>query len=209
LDAFSVIDRIAVKVAPGRPPTYTAAHVLKALEVIGSGSGVGRQQLSRELGLGEGMARTLVRRLRGEGLVEVHRSGMVLLPSGVKLLSGFRARMASTEAPETGVTVGSRNYAVLVKGAAGCIRRGVEQRDAALIAGAKGATTLLYDGVRFHMPGMYGELDPHLTCFLIDRLKPEAGDIVIIGTADDLPAAEMGAKTAALELLREIAGSAA
>lgn len=204
MDPFAVIDRVAAKAAPGRRPSYISAHVLKALELIGDG-GVGRQRLARELELGEGTTRTLVRRLRGEGLLEVTRGGMALTAAGAKLLSELKGRMASTEAPETETTVGPRNYAVLVRGAASRVRSGVEQRDAALMAGAKGATTLLYDGARFQMPGMGAALDPPFTGFLTERLKPEAGDVVIIGTADSLAAAEIGAKAAALELLGELA----
>ncbi len=62
----------------------------------------------------------------------------------------------------------------------------------------------LYDGARFHMPGMEIEVEPTLARFLVDRLRPSAGDIVIIGTADTPSAAEIGAKTAALELLEEM-----
>lgn len=207
MDPFAVINKVAEKAAPGRPPAYTAAHVLKALELIGSGYGVGRQQLARELKLGEGTARTLVRRLRGEALVEVSRGGMILTASGERLLSDLRRLMASTEVPETEVTVGSKNYAILVRGAEDRVRQGVEQRDAALMAGAKGATTLIYDGVRFHMPIAEIDLDPSLNRFLVDRLKPERGDVAIIGTADDSSTAEIGARTAALELLKEATGN--
>ena len=205
LDSFEAIDRVAEKAAPGRPPAYTAAHVLKALELIGACSGVGRQQLARELRLGEGTARTLVRRLRGEGLLEVSRGGMTLSGSGRRILSDVTILMAYAEVQEAVVTVGPRNYAVLVRGAADHIRLGVEQRDAALMAGAGGATTLLYDCAQFHMPSSEVELDPSLNRYLVDRLKPENGDVVIIGTAEDLTSAEIGARTAALELLRKMA----
>jgi len=203
-ESFAVIERVAAKTAAGRPPAYTAAHVLKALELIGSGSGIGRQQLARELWIGEGTARTLVKHLRSEGLVKVSRGGMILTESGDSIIHDLRRLMVSTEVPETGVTVGSKNYAVLLKGAADRIRLGVEQRDAALMAGAKGATTLLYDGAHFHMPGMDIDLDPSFAQFLLDRLKPGTGDAVIIGTADTLSAAEIGAKTAALKLLKKL-----
>ena len=201
--------KVSGRLAPGRSPSFMEAHVLKALELVSEQS-IGRATLGGRLGLGEGTVRTMIKRLRQAEVIEITRRGIYLAERGGRLLAQIHSMIsAGVEALNGTYTVGTHNYAVLVRGASGHIKMGVEQRDAALMAGARGATTLLYDGVRFHIPGMDGELDPHLTRLLIDRLKPEAGDIVIIGTADDLPAAEMGAKTAALELLREIAGSAA
>lgn len=203
MSSLGIINRIAAKIAPGRPPAYFEAHVLKALELVGYGKGIGRQKLSKELGVGEGTIRTLVRRLKEEGLVDASRRGMTLTKAGVKVLSDLRSSLEATQFPETSLTVGLRNYAVLVKGSADQVKRGVEQRDAALLAGAKGATTLLYDGERLHLPGLKLDLDNSTADFLLEHLKPEPGDVIIIGTADTLISAEIGAKSAALKLLKE------
>lgn len=207
LNSLAVLRKVSERVAPGRSPSFMEAHVLKALELM-SEQVIGRAALGRQLGFGEGTARTMVKHLREAGLIEVTRRGISLTELGGRMLAQLRGMTSrGAEAPKSGHTVGAYNYAVLVKRAADHIRMGVEQRDAALMAGAEGATTLLYDGVRLHMPGMETELDPSLTRFLVDRFKPEAGDIVIIGTADNPRAAEIGAKTAALELLNEMTAS--
>ena len=39
---------------------------------------------------------------------------------------------------------------------------------------------------------------------LLLRLKPRKGDVIIVGSASDILSAELGAKTAALELLRSM-----
>ena len=204
MEPLKVIERAALRAAPGRPLAYGVVHVLKALELIGSGVGVGRQQLARALGIGEGSARTLVKRLREEGLIEVARGGMTLTEGGVEVLSYFQGLMRSMEVPPTPSTVSERNYAVLVRGVASLIRLGVEQRDAALLAGARGATTLIYDGERLQMPGVEREVEPELSRLLLEALRPEAGDVIIIGTAEEEAAAEIGAKAAALELIRRL-----
>lgn len=205
MDPLAILSKIADKSAPGTSPAYSPVHTLIALELIGSVSGIGRQQLAKRLELGEGTCRTLVRRLRDEGLIDVSRGGMVLTSKGVVVKAKIGELIVSAELPETDLTVGPRNYAVLVRNVADRVRQGVEQRDVALIAGAKGATTLIYEEGRLRMPGM--DMDPPgaLARSLIDRLKPREGDVVIIGTANTSSSAEMGAKAAALELLRKSA----
>lgn len=203
MSALDIVHRIVEKVAPGRPPAYSEAHVLKALELIGSALGIGRQRLSRELRLGEGTVRTLVKRMKGSGLVDVSRGGMTLTSRGNEILTELEERILTCEFPETSITVSSQNYAVLIKGAAGNVRRGIEQRDAALISGAKGATTLIYDGEQLLMPGTALELDNSTTSYILENLKPGKGDVIIIGSSNNLFEAEMGAKSAALKLLEE------
>jgi len=203
LDAVSILYSIAEKAAPGRFPSYSPAHVLKALEIISSGSDVGRQQMAGGLGIGEGVARTLVRRLKGEGLITISRGGMELSERGRELLETLHDQIYGVELSPTGLTVGVCDYAVLVVGAAGQVSGGVEQRDFALLAGAKGATTLLRRGGRFTLPGLEVEPSPALAYELVEKLKPSDGDVVIIGTADVMLYAGIGSKSAALELLRK------
>ncbi len=202
MEAVSILYSIAEKAAPGRFPSYAPAHVLKAIELISFGFNVGRQQLASGLGIGEGAARTIVRRLKGEGLIKINRGGMGLTEGGVALLEALYKRISGTELTPTGLTVGKYDYAVLVRGAVSKIGSGVEQRDFALLSGAKGATTLVFRDKVFKLPRL--EFEPSLTLVeeLIERFNPDEGDVVIIGTADRMLDAEIGSKSAALELLR-------
>lgn len=204
-DALNPVDalRKILDLSPGRIPSFTETHALKALELIGNGANIGRQQLSRELRLGEGMIRTLVNRMKGLGLLNTSRGGMTLTPRGKKLLKDINELISSTHFPETEITVGSENYAILVRGAGEDIRKGIEQRDAAMIAGADGATTIIYDGERLLVPGMDMVVGPSTEGYLIENLRPNKGDVIIIGSAKDIFDAEMGAKAAALKLLDE------
>jgi predicted transcriptional regulator len=206
MKALRVIEKVASKIAPGRAPSFIEAHVIKALEVIGAGKGVGRTRLSEMLGLGGGATRTLVRHLKNEGLIEVSKSGIVLSKSGEKVFSNLRSKISEEmEIPKSPLTVGPFNVAILVRNAAGSVKYGVEQRDAAIKVGALGATTLIFSRNKLTMPGVsediFQEIQP-IHDALISKLKPRENDAIIIGSADEKRVAELGAKTAALELLK-------
>ena len=53
------------------------------------------------------------------------------------------------------------------------------------------------------MPGIEDDLDSSDTGFLLKYLKPEVQDVIIIGTADNAVSTEIGARSAALELLKK------
>ena len=199
--AVATLDSVAEKIAPGRTPAYTSAQVLKAMELI-SESSIGRQQLADKLGIGEGSTRTIVKRLTIEGLISTTRGGMALTAEGRRLLDEIHNIVIGSEIKQSGITVGTHDYAVIVRRASHSIKNGIEQRDSALLAGAKGATTLVYDGERFMVPGVEVSAKEDLGAELSTTFKPEKGDVLIIGSADDPIAAEIGAKASALELLR-------
>jgi len=201
LDALSILREIAGKVAPGRPPAYTEAHALMGIEVIGSGLGIGRQQLSRALGLGEGTIRTLVGRMKALDLVATSRGGMHLTGDGEAVLETMGDLFWGCGLPALAITVGPVNYAVLIRGMSSKIKGGIEQRDAAIIAGASGATTLVLDDQGLRMPGMEEPIAESVRSLIMEELGPSQGDAIIIGSSDDPILAEMAAKTAALKLL--------
>lgn len=210
MQLLEVIEKVGEKSAPGRTPAFTEAHILKALETLGAGEPVGRIKLSEVLGLGEGETRTLVKHLRNEDVIEVSRTGIVLSKLGKKLLSELRTKIREeVEVPESSLTVGPHNIAVLIKKAANSVRYGLEQRDAAIKAGALGATTLILGNNRLAMPGVSEDVFANIKSIhdmLIARLRPEEGDVIIIGSADSKRTAEFAAKTAALQLLESKSG---
>ena len=189
------------KSSTGGTPSFTPAHVLIALERIGLGKGIGRQQLSRRLRLGEGMMRTLVRRLKALDLIETSRGGMRLTPVGESLLNELNGVIKAADFPPTLITVGVANFAVLVMGAASKVKRGIEERDAAIMVGAQGATSLVMQDGRLRMPGMDETFDAEIERIIHERMELFEGDVLIIGSSDDPFLAEIGAKSAALMLL--------
>jgi len=202
---LEILARVATKIAPGRLPLFAEAHVVLALEDIGNAGTVGRLKLSKDLQLGEGETRTLVRHLKREGMIEISRSGISLSDAGRKTLSGLRAVLSEQiEIPSSPLTVGRFNEAVRVKGTKNFVRYGLEQRDAAITAGAKGATTLVFTKKGLTMPGtgeVLSETSSPIVAVL-SKLKLNEGDVVIIGSADEKFKAELGVRMAVLELLK-------
>ena len=196
-----LLRRVSEKVSPGRSPSYSEAQVLRALE-LSSGNGIGRASLGARLGIGEGVVRTLTKHLVTEGLVEISNRGITTSRKGRRLLSEIHSLIPNgAEVPATNDVLGEHSYALLVKGVAEKVRFGVEQRDAALLAGAMGATTIVFKGRSAFMPGMDMEPSQSLLTFLVEGMRPAEGDVIILGTGDTLMEAQIGAYSAALTLV--------
>jgi predicted transcriptional regulator len=205
MDPLEVVTKVAAKTAPGRSPSFAKAHIVKALEEIGCQESVGRLKLSKDLQIGEGEIRTIIKHLKNEGLIDVSKAGISLSSSGRKLLSRLKAIISEPlEVPSTPLTVGPFNVAVRVTGMRDHVEYGLEQRDAAVIAGAKGATTLIFAKNRLIMPGTNEDLTKSNQSALasLSKLGLNEGDVIIIGSANEKTKAELGARAAALELLK-------
>jgi predicted transcriptional regulator len=198
LNLIQILERLSEKAAPGQTPEFTKTHVLLALLTINRGK-IGRKHLSRELELGEGTVRNLINRLQDEELILTTRQGASLTEKGEKFLLDISSNIKGTQIDETRITVGEYNYAVIIRNKARKVRFGVEQRDQALISGAKGATTIKYKKGEYIIPGIDSKLDE----FMLEKLEtlnPGDYDVIIIGTGDTPFNAKMGAYSAGLEL---------
>jgi len=201
-----VIERITRKIAPGPAPSFNEAHVVKALEIIGKYGIVGRIRLSKELGLGEGTTRTLLKHLKNEGMTKSSRSGISFSEEGKRLFSDLRSKLSEgVEVPSSPLTVGAFNIAVLVRNSAQAVGSGMEQRDIAIKSGASGATTLIFSGNKLSMPtreqNVSGNM-PILHDELVTKLNPNENDVIIVGSGENRELAEIGAKMAAIKLLK-------
>lgn len=181
--------------ARGPLPRFGEVHVRRALEQM-EGGRISRKELCRRLGLGEGSVRSILKKLKREGLVVSSRAGHTLTPKG-RLRLGGPLTFLRVEAG--GLTVGKVDVATVVRRAAGRVRKGVEQRDEAIKVGARGATVLVFRRGRFEIPGLRLKVGKELEHQLM-RFRPREGDVVIIGTGDDLRSAEEGARAAASSL---------
>jgi predicted transcriptional regulator len=206
LEFLKAIEKIAGKMAPGRAPSFSEAQVVKALEIIDTCGTVGRVRLSNELELGEGATRTFLRHAKNEGIIDSSRQGIRLSEYGTRLVSDLRSKISGgVEVPSSPLTVGRFNVAVLVRDAARKVRRGVEQRDAAVRMGALGATTLVLCGNKLTMPSSERDVFKGISSvhdMLVSKLNPNENDAIIVGSGESRKLAELGAKMGALELLR-------
>lgn len=195
------LEKVATRYAPSRLLSFGAVHVLVALQLMQQGH-ASRDALCRRLGLGGGAAKTLVKHMKMRGLVETSNGGTRMTAKGRAVCQGIVSAMPAEMAlPRSQVALGRHNYAVLLKEFGFAVGSGIEQRDAAIRMGATGATTLLYREGRFVMPDSGHDplrKEPGLRKELIEKLEPEDGDAVIIGSADTGRVAELAAKDAAL-----------
>lgn len=207
MDSLTLIKKVTETAAPGPGLTFMETHVLKALELMGDEGAVGRIRLAQELNLGEGVVRTLLRHLGGLGLISTIRSGSTLTKLGQKVYRFIETQVGGpVEVPKNPITVGRYNVALVVRKASKGVRYGLEQRDSAVKAGALGATTLILKGGVLTMPGVdencFRDL-PKIQTALFSGLQLQEGDVVVIGSANDSVTADLSAKAAVLETLKQ------
>ncbi len=203
---INTLNSISSRYAPSRVLSFNSAHVFKTLQLIDREGYVSRLLLINELQLGEGSIKTLIKHLKMEKLIITTNKGTTMSERGRKIYEEMsRFICAETQIPRSSISVSVFNYAVLLKFVKYAIRQGVEQRDAAIKMGAKGATTLVYKDGKFMIPGTkYNALrdEKALEKLLKDKLNPVDDDIIIIGSDDSsIVLSELAAKSAALYTL--------
>jgi len=206
-NALQTIVALSRPTNPGPIPAFTSVHISRAVLVIGDEGPIGRIELSRKLSLGEGAIRTIVKHLVSGGFVNSAKEGCVLTPQGLTLYKSLRSRISDVHLLNARqLSLDRANAAVLIRRSHVVVRRGIEQRDAAIRAGATGACTLIYRNGKMAMPKGEREersLGPSDLLFkdLRRLLGPREGDLIIIVGAPSSDLAEHGAMAAALTAL--------
>jgi uncharacterized protein DUF4443 len=190
----------------GPNPSFTQAHFLLAFLAIGTSGLIGRQALAREAGLGEGATRTVLKRLRDGGYVDVNASGAFPTKKGKNLLALLRERLLPlVPLDRSRLTVGDEQVAACVRRSSRRLGNGILQRDSAILVGATGATTYSIRGSKFTVPGESVDCEKDYPSsvwkLLRKRLLPKDGDVVVVCGAKDGLRARLGAVSAALTLL--------
>src|ERR687892_2450498 len=145
--------KVAGKYAPSRNISFDIVHIFKTLQLIEDRGHVSRGLLSKELALGGGIVKTLVKHLKMQAMIQTTKSGTKMTDKGRSIYSHLRSSIPDElNVPKCSVALGKFNYAVLLKQFNFAIKSGIEQRDAAIKIRAKGATTLLYKDAKFIMP---------------------------------------------------------
>ncbi len=198
-----ILATTASSYAPSRLLSFDSVHVFKVLQLIENKGHVSRNLLCKELSLGEGSVKTLLKHLKAQGIIESTKAGTTISLKGKKLSRYlFSAIPGEMSLSKCSVALGKFNYAILLKQYGFALKSGIEQRDAAIRMGATGATSLLFKHGRFVMPGTnYDQLtkEPNTARLLLKKLKPEDGDVIVIGSdMEDERRAELAAKNAGL-----------
>ena len=188
-------------------PLYSLPQVLCSLfEFYSSPTGIGRYQLKTRVGLGEGSLRTLLKRLEQSGFISVKgkRLGHTLSEKGhqfmSELLKRFSLPILLESPPNWLILLGVHIYFSIVRSeyVKKAPTMGIEQRDAAMIHGGKGAVCMIFNGKEFMFPNDRF-VGSDLSIIPLDSLK--INDIVCFAGSDDLCKSRLALIAAILTLL--------
>ena len=183
----------------GPIPKFNDYHLWKAIYYLDDNNSIGRKRLSSMLDIGEGSTRTIISMLQNHGIITINKSGILLTPTGMELKRKTRMDIAPVSAKE--LTIGEFNFAARIQRASNLVSFGCEERDAAIEAGATGATTLVYVNGCLMFPGSEYRVDPKIESELKSEFNLKNEDVVVIGTGKDIKQAEIGAVVAGLHIL--------
>ncbi|MCD6469893.1 hypothetical protein J7L29_03740 [Candidatus Bathyarchaeota archaeon] len=200
-----ILNELASEKAPGPRPFFTVLDIIRLFKFLAVHGKTGRGKISKSLGLGEGTIRTLLNRLTEANLIVKSRSGCSLTSKGRELWKRIERIIPKiVEIEENELTFTPFNVAVLIKGCAEKVGSGMEQRDVAVAAGAKGAVILLFKNNKLVIPGVSANVEedyPIAFRKIVHLMNPEENDVIIISGADTLRKAEYGAIASAWSLI--------
>jgi predicted transcriptional regulator len=200
-DFKKYIENLATEKAPGPSTTFSMFHIFCAIELMEQ-KPIGRTKLAEKLGVGEGAIRTIVNRLKNAGLVITTKQGCSLTIKGREVWIMFKQFFPSTmEIEKNDLTHSRYNWAFLVKNSGHKIKSGIEQRDAAIMGGAKRAVAIVSKGGHLVIDSVSNSIEeeyPEAAKKILTEIKPDDNDVIIIAGTDDEPLkAKRGAFAAA------------
>ena len=198
------IHQIAGKKAPGPSTTFTVFHIFYALELIAQKQ-LGRNKLAEKLEVGDGAVRTIISRLKEEDLIETSKQGCNLTRKGLDIWKQFDEIFPKQMAlPRSDLSSSAFNYAFLVKNCGQKVKSGINQRDAAIFAGARNALVIVYRNGHLCIESVSSRIEqdyPIVASQIINELKPEENDVIIVAGADSLLRAKRGVFAASWSLI--------
>lgn len=200
----SFIESLSSPKGPGPSTTFSMFHIFYALELVAE-KPIGRNKLAEKLNVGEGAIRTIIRRLKDSGLIVTSRVGCTLTDRGLSVWENFETVFPKRAGIEkTALTTSEYNYAFLVKNKGHKVKSGIDQRDAAIMGGAKRALVTVFKDSRLIIESISNNIErdfPEAANIILRDLKPEDNDAIIIAGADNLLKAKRGAFAASWVLI--------
>jgi predicted transcriptional regulator len=205
-DFKKFIESLVSEKAPGPATTFSMFHIFFALELM-SQKTIGRNKLAEKLNVGEGAIRTIVSRLRNADLIVIAKEGCKLTEKGKKTWTKFEELFPTrVEIEKNELTHADYNYAFLVKNSGQKVGSGIEQRDAAIMGGAKRAIAIVSKKGHLVIDSVSGSIEkefPQAANKILRNLKPEENDVIIIAGAETPVKAKRGAFAAEWVLIGE------
>jgi len=198
------IESLARPKGPGPSTTFSMFHIFYALELMAE-KPIGRTKLAEKLKVGEGAIRTIISRLKDAGLIVTSKEGCNLTDKGLSVWKNFAEVFPKrVKIEKTPLTTSEYNYAFLVKNRGHKVKSGIEQRDAAIMGGARRALVIVSKHGHLVIESVSNSIEkdfPEAANKILKDLKPEDNDVIIIAGADDPIKAKRGAFAASWVLL--------
>ena len=174
------------------------------LLIIRKETTMGRYRLSAMLEMPEGIVRGIMRSYEREGYIDSRpKTGTFLTKAGEARIDAI---FKSADIKDMKIYnfrvfgVGPINVVLQVQGGADKVRSGVDQRDAAVKAGANGTVILTYEEGTLRIPGTSEDmcnLSPEDSKRLLREFSLSEGDVVLVSFAEEWWQALRGALSAA------------
>jgi predicted transcriptional regulator len=198
------IESLARGKAPGPSTTFSMFHIFLALELMAE-KPIGRNKLAEKLGVGDGAIRTIIGRLKDAGLITTSKEGCNLTRKGLGIWKEFENIFPKRLAVgKNELATAEYNYGFLVKSSGHKIKSGIEQRDAAIMGGAKRAIAIVSKDGHLLIESICDDVEkgfPKAANQILRAFKPEDNDVIIIAGADNPLRAERGAFAASWMLV--------
>jgi len=198
------IEDVVSQKAPGPSTTFTVSHIFFALDLMAEKT-IGRNKLARKLEVGDGTVRTIINRLKNSGLIETSKEGCNLTSKGLAVWKHFEELFPKrVELGETELTNAKYNYAFLVKNSGHKVKSGIEQRDAAIVAGAKQAAIMVSKQGHLTIESVSNRLEqqfPTAANQILNAIHPADNDVIVLVGADKMANAKQGAFAASWTLI--------
>jgi predicted transcriptional regulator len=198
------MQQIAGKKAPGPSTTFTIFHIFYALELMAD-KPIGRNKLAIKLCVGDGAVRTIISRLREADLIDTSKEGCNLTTKGRETWGKFEELFPKlVELPKSELYASDFNYAFLVRNCGHEVKSGIDQRDAAIIAGARKALIIVFKNGHLSISAISDALEkeyPKAAHQLLPLLAPQENDVIIVAGAETALKAKRGAFAASWSLI--------
>jgi predicted transcriptional regulator len=198
------MQQISGKKAPGPSTTFTIFHIFYALELMAQ-KPLGRNKLAELLNVGDGAVRTIISRLRDADLIETSKAGCNLTQKGKDIWRQFDSIFPKqVDLSKSELSNLEFNHAFLVKNAAEKVESGIDQRDAAIIAGARKAFVIVYKKGHLSIESVSNNVEkqyPKVAKQILELMKPQENDVVIVASAETALKAKRGAFAASWSLI--------
>jgi predicted transcriptional regulator len=198
------IESLASPKGPGPSTTFSMFHISYAIWLMAK-KPIGRSKLAEKLSVGEGAIRTIINRLRAAGLITISKEGCALTDKGLSIWKNFEAVFPKrVEIGKTALTTSEYNYAFLVKNRGHKVKSGIEQRDAAIMSGARRAIVIVFKNGRLIIDSVSNSIEkefPEAANEILKDVEPEDNDVIVIAGADNPLKAKRGAFAASWVLV--------